>query len=281
VAGVQLTDTHCHLDSARFDPDREAVIARARDAGVRRILVPALDLESSQRILTLVEGARGLFAAVGIHPTSPGEVAASHIETLRTLVASGSVVAIGEIGLDYYWVHEPSLQSQQQAALRMQLDLAAACGLPVVLHMREKDDADHGACAEDMLRIVESWVRALRADGAAIADRPGVLHSFSGTLETAMAAIELGFYIGVTGPITFPTAAHRRAVISRLPIERLLIETDSPYLAPQAHRGRRNEPAFVAHIADRIAQIQARPQAQVAEVTSRNAARLFAWGEPD
>ena len=190
-------------------------------------------------------------------------------------------MAIGEIGLDYYWVTAADERRVQCAALQRQLELAQSAELPVVLHLREQDDADEGAAARDMLAILRDWTSALAAISSALQDRSGVLHSFAGSLGTATQAIEMGFYIGVTGPITYPHADRRRAVVQSLPLERLLIETDSPFLSPQPQRGKRNEPAYVLHIADRIAGIQSQPVTQVAQTTTSNAARLFAWGEPD
>jgi len=278
---VTLTDTHCHLDMERFDADRESVIERAGRAGIGRMLVPSLDLESARRILALIGRHPGLHAAVGFHPTEIQKMGASSLVELKRLASAGKAVAVGEIGLDYYWVAESLRRREQHAALLSQLELAEACELPVVLHMREQDDAEHGACADDMLTILGDWVRGLRSRGSPISDRPGVLHSFAGRLETAVRAIDLGFYIGVTGPITYPGTDRRREIVRQLPLERLLIETDSPFLTPQEHRGQRNEPAFVVHIADRIAQVQSRTPGEVADATSSNAARLFAWGEPD
>ena len=150
--------------------------------------------------------------------------------------------------------------------------------LPVVIHSREKDDAEQGACAEDLIQILEEWVSGLRSRNEALAQKPGVLHSFSGSLETAKHAVNLGFYIGVTGPITYKNAEQKRQVISNLPLERLLIETDAPYLTPEPHRGKRNEPAFVIHIADKIAEIKSRTPQEVAAATTENAARLSLLG---
>ena len=278
---VALTDTHCHLNMQRFDADRESVIQRASSAGVNHILVPALDLDSARRILDLTEQYPCLYAAAGFHPTEIRGLTVSSMADLRRLVAEGAVTAIGEIGLDYYWVSDKPGRLEQQIGLRSQLDLAAEYALPVVLHMREQADADRGACADDMLIILEDWIHQLRASDSPIASRPGVLHSFAGTSEAAGAVIALGFCIGVTGPITYPSAEKRREVVRQLPLERLLIESDSPFLAPQQQRGRRNEPAFVAYIADRIAQVQSLTPGEVAIATSRNAARLFAWEKPD
>ncbi len=268
-----LTDTHCHLDLDAFDLDRPAVIERALQVGVTRILVPGVTVESSRRALALAGEYPALFAAVGIHPTDLVSLDDRTLAVLRTLAENPKVAAIGEIGLDYYWVTDPEKQAQQREALRAQLTLAHDLHKPVVLHAREKDDAVQGPCAEDLISILEQWTQPSPA--------PGVLHSFSGSLETARRALELGFYIGVTGPVTYKNAAYRREVIAAIPLERLLIETDSPYLAPHPYRGKRNEPAYVTHIADKIAQIQSRTPQEVVAVTGTNAARLFSWGEAD
>lgn len=277
-----LTDTHCHLDLEQFDADRAEVIARAVSAGVTRILVPALDLASSRRVVQLASTQSMIFAGVGVHPTQAGDWDADSRAGLRELATignaqgeSGRVVAFGEIGLDYYWDSAP--HGTQQAVLREQLALAGDLSLPVVLHMREAKDQPSGPCAEGLLEILETWTGELRGAGSPLASRPGVLHSFSGDLPTARRAIELGFWIGVTGPVTFKNAEARRELVRALPLERLLIETDAPYLAPVPRRGSRNEPAFVAHIADKIAEIHNTTPERVAAVTSENAHRLFDW----
>jgi TatD DNase family protein len=290
---LQLTDTHCHLDLDRFESDREEVLHRAAQDGVSRILIPGLTVESSIAIVDLVRSHPMLYAAIGVHPTEALTWTADTKSELRDLVVhqshasadmrkqtgegTGKIVAIGEIGLDYYWESAP--HEQQQALLREQLDLAGELSLPVVIHLREKGDADHGPCNERLLDILEEWVRALVSTNAGLAERPGVLHSFSGNLETAERAIELGFFIGISGPVTFKNAQVKQEMVTSLPLERLLIETDAPYLAPHPHRGKRNEPAFVALIADKIAKLQSRTLEEVARVTTNNAARLFSWGE--
>ena len=163
--------------------------------------------------------------------------------------------------------------------LKEQLDLAAELSLPVILHMREAKDAPTGGCAEDLLKLLEEWGMKLKSKNNPLAERPGVLHSFSGTLETARVAMDLGFYIGVTGPVTFENARKRQEIIAALPLERLLIETDAPFLAPHPQRGKRNEPAYVRLIADKIALLHSSSAAEVAKATSENALQLFAWKE--
>ena len=271
-----LTDTHCHLDSETFNDDRSAVLARARAAGVRRILAPGIDLISSQNCVRLASENPEVYAAVGIHPTDEDLLQPNSLENLRALAQDPRVVAIGEIGLDYYWVLESWYRTRQQETLQAQLRLAGELGKPVVLHCREQGDTETGPCMDDLLDILGQWLQ----DGVQKRPNPGVLHSFSGDLASARRAIDLGFLIGVTGPVTYKNAASRRALIGALPLESLLIETDAPYLAPHPHRGKRNEPAYVAHIADKIAAIQSRTKEEVAAVTAENAARLFSWGEP-
>ena len=288
-----LTDTHCHLDFNKFDEDREAVLQRAVEAGVERILVPALDFESSQSAIILAQSHSHIYAAVGFHPTDLDKWNDESIENLRNLIFDSrsssysqeqtsavqkKIVAIGEIGLDYYWVKEPDKRTQQREVLKEQLKLAHEVHKPAVIHMREEDDAWFGQASIDLLEILTEWHNDLRLENHPLAEKPGVLHSFNGNLETAQKAIALNFYIGVTGPVTYKNAEMKRAIIKQLPLTKLLIETDAPFLTPVPHRGKRNEPAFVACIADKIAEIHMTTREQVAKVTTANAARLFGWG---
>ena len=212
-----------------------------------------------------------------VHPTETLDFSPETLDELRKLSSHPKVKAVGEIGLDYYWDSAP--HDVQKQALREQLDLATELELPVVIHLREKGDAAGGPCAEDAMSILEEWVAGLGAGKEALKKNPGVLHSFSGSLETAQQAIGLNFCIGITGPVTFKNAKQKQEMVAQLPLERLLIETDAPYLTPHPHRGKRNEPAFVYEIADKIAQLQSRSREEVASVTTSNAARLFSWGE--
>jgi TatD DNase family protein len=276
---MMLTDTHCHLDFNKFDEDRDAVIQRARDAGVTRILIPALDYESSMAGIKLAESHPNIFAAVGFHPTDLDKWDETSIENLRKSVKSvAKVLAIGEIGLDYYWVKETDKQAHQRDILKQQLQLAQEVNKPVIIHMREESDVWFGQASIDLLAILTEWHQELSAQNHPLKDKPGVLHSFNGNLETAQKALALNFYIGVTGPVTYKNAEEKRQIIRQLPVRRLLIETDSPFLTPVPYRGKRNEPAFVAHIADKIAEIHMTTREQIAEITSANANRLFGWG---
>ena len=289
-----LTDTHCHLDFNKFDKDRDAVIQRALDVGVERMMIPALDYESSLAGIKLAESHPNIYAAVGFHPTDLEKWDESSIKKLRTqILDSGSllpkqrerapalqnkILAIGEIGLDYYWVKEADQQAVQRDILKQQLKLAQDVNKPVIIHMREENDAWFGQASIDLLAILTEWHQELRAQDHPLKDKPGVLHSYNGNLETAQKAIALNFYLGVTGPVTYKNAEEKRNIIKQLPITQLLIETDAPFLTPVPHRGQRNEPAFVAHIADKIAEIHNTTREQIAEITSANANRLFGWG---
>ena len=297
-----LTDTHCHLDFNKFDEDRDAVIQRAIEIGVTRILIPGLDIESSLAAVRLAESHPNLFAAVGFHPTDVEKMESDSLERLRNLIylhpsliradriASGDeavadhqsegnkMVAIGEIGLDYYWVKEPEKRAFQHTALKQQLKLAEEVSKPVIIHMREENDVWFGQASVDLLQILAEWHQELVRQNHPLAEKPGVLHSYNGNLEMAQKAIDLNFYIGVTGPLTYKNADEKRNIIRQLPITKLLIETDAPFLTPVPHRGKRNEPAFVKAIADKIAEVHMTTLEQIAEITTKNANHLFGWG---
>jgi TatD DNase family protein len=258
LVDITLVDTHCHLDFERFDADRDEVVARALAAGVGRIIVPAIDPANCPAVLALAERYEPVYAAVGVHPTSSAGWQADWIDRLREFAAHPRVVAIGEIGLDYYWDKSPP--AVQRQAFSAQLALAAELGLPVIIHNREAGD--------DVARLLaESSLNGR--------DRPGVLHSFSAGWPVAETVLAMGFYLGFTGPVTFPKADELREVAGRTPPDRLLVETDAPFLAPQAHRGRRNEPAYVVETAARLAELHHLPPAEMARQTTANAVRLF------
>jgi TatD DNase family protein len=253
-----LVDTHCHLDFNTISTDVDAVIDRAKAAGVTRIIIPALDLDSVRAIMALVDQYEPLFAAVGVHPNSARDWQDAWIDDLREFTRMNKVVAIGEIGLDYYWNKTPS--EVQHHAFAKQLELAAQCELPVIVHNRE--------ASSDI-------VAALEASSLARSERPGVLHSFSADWSTARAVLDLGFYVGFTGPLTYRKADELREIASRAPLDRILVETDSPFQTPHPHRGSRNEPAYVRLVAEKLAEIRDLPYAEVARITTENAERLF------
>jgi TatD DNase family protein len=278
---MPLTDTHCHLDFNKFEEDRAAVFQRATDAGVTKILIPAIDLESCLSVIKLARSHPNLYAAIGFHPTEADKWNESSEDELRNLAqsADNKVVAIGEIGLDYYWVKETEKRARQREVLQQQLNFAGEVDKPVIIHLREENNMDAGEASKDVLEMLGTWHKALQSAGNPLAERPGVFHSFGGSFEVAQQVIAMHFYIGITGPVTFKNAPERHALVKQLPLERLLIETDAPFLAPHPHRGKRNEPAFVSEIADKIAQLHSRSQSEVATITSANATRLFDWGD--
>ena len=253
-----LIDTHCHLDFDRFDKDRDEVVQRAADAGVTQIVVPALDLDNCRTVLALTEKYEGVFAAVGIHPNSSADWQDSWVGALRDLAQHPKVVAIGEIGLDYYWDKSP--KAVQHRALGRQLELAAELDLPVIIHNRES--------SADVIQLLSESPLVGR-------ENPGVLHSFSGDWETAVSALDLGYYLGFTGPVTFKKADDLREIAQKVPDDRILVETDAPFLTPHPYRGKRNEPAYVAYVAEQLAKERGVETAVFAQQTTENARRLF------
>ncbi len=262
-----LIDTHCHLDFNSFDPDREAVLQRAWETGVTRILVPGIDLSSSRKALELAQEHPQLFAAVGVHPNDAQTWQETAAEELIELASHPKVIAIGEIGLDYYRDYSP--KDLQLQVFTSQLEVAKELKLPVVIHNR--------LASKDLLNALQEWKDDLIKSNSPLANRPGVLHSFSDNLDVAIMAIELGFYIGFTGPITYKSAEELRRVAAGVTLEKILIETDAPFLAPQPKRGMRNEPAFVYFVAEKLAEIHQRPVDEVAEQIKVNAETLLRW----
>ena len=273
-----LVDTHCHLDFESFAEDVEAVVARAAEAGVTRIIVPGLDLDNAPAVLALAERFPGVYAAVGVHPNSAAGWRDEWIDALRELAQHDKVVAIGEIGLDYYWDKTPP--PTQHQALTAQLELAVELGLPVIIHNRD--------ASEDVLRLLTAVAQGSRDEGAREERSSltpgtwnlepalrGVLHSFAADWATAEAALGLGFYLGFTGPLTYKKADELRAIAARVPLDRVLIETDAPFLAPHPFRGKRNEPAHVRLVAERLAEVRGVSLADVAAATTANAQALF------
>jgi TatD DNase family protein len=259
-----LIDSHAHIDLAAFDGDREQVLARARQKGVGVIINVGVDLASSRTSLKIAGDHPGVFTAVGFHPNDVGKMAEGDLGLLAELAKGDKVVAIGEIGLDFYRKWSP--HQRQLEVFGQQLDLARELGLPVVIHCREAH--------QEMLEVLVSWVksapRSLNSNGEI-----GVMHCFSGDMELARRYIELGFLISLAGPVTYHSAHDRVEVAGGVPLDKLLVETDSPFLAPQLHRGQRNEPAYVSLVVDRIAGVRGVAAEAVAQATARNAIRLF------
>lgn len=250
-----LIDTHAHIQLEQFDADRAETLARARQAGVVRQLEIGFDLPSSRAAVALAVQEPGVYAVVGIQPNHVAEAPADWLDQLSALASQPGVVAIGEIGLDYHWMKaEPRVQEN---FFRAQLDLARRLELPVVIHSRE--------AAADTVRILDAAARG----------QAGVMHSFSGDWAYAAACLEIGFLLSFSGPVTFNKSSDLHEVARRAPLEMILTETDSPYLSPHPLRGRRNEPANVRLIAEKIAALRSLPLEELAAAVWANACRLF------
>jgi TatD DNase family protein len=253
---VKLVDSHCHLDDEKFADDFDAVVERARAAGVERMMAIGTgdgppDLEVAVR---LADAHDCFYATVGVHPHDASKATAASFERLRELAAHPKVLAIGEIGLDYHYDFSP--RDVQQEVFRAQLRLAEAAGKPVVIHTRE--------AWEDTLRLIdERPPRAL------------IMHCFTGGETEARQCLERGFYLSFGGVLTFPKAENVREAARIVPDERLLVETDAPYLAPVPHRGKRNEPAFLVDTVRKLAEVRGAGEEQMAALTTQNFDRLF------
>lgn len=255
-----LFDTHCHLYDAAYDADRPAVLERARAAGIGRMLCPATDRQSSEACVELARHYDGIYAAVGIHPQEAGRVQPGDIEAIRRMAEQEpSVVAIGEVGLDYH-CDTPARDTQKEIFIEM-IGLARDLDLPIDIHDREA----HG----DTMEILRQYGKGLR----------GVFHCYSGSLEMTTELIRMGFYFGFTGTVVFPNSKRAKQVASRIPMERLLIETDSPYLTPPPYRGRRNEPAYVRYVAEEIARLRGLDVEYVTSQTTANGLQVFGIAE--
>jgi TatD DNase family protein len=252
-----LVDTHAHLDDKRLRADWGGVLERAARAGVVQVIAIGTTADTSARVVELAAANPGIFAAVGIHPNDAAEAGEHDWPIINDLVNHSGVVAIGETGLDRYWDRTPFVQ--QQAWFDRHLALAQQLGLPVVIHCRD--------CQADILEQLRGTNRAIR----------GVMHAFTGTWDEAQAFLELGLHLSFAGMVTFTNKAldALRDVAAKVPVDRLLIETDSPYLTPHPHRGQTNEPAHVALTAARVAEIRGLSYAELARITTANARKLF------
>lgn len=259
---MDLVDSHCHLDVAEFDADRDAVVGRAREAGVRRQVVPAIDAAGWPGLREACRSAPGLYPAYGLHPVFLAQHAPEHLDQLHAWVERERPVAIGECGLDFFL--EDLDRDAQAGYFDAQLRLARDAGLPVIVHAR---------------RAVDAVIAAIRRIGGAAAGRPsrlrGVVHSFSGSPEQARQLWDLGFLVGLGGPVTYERAQRLRRLAAEMPLEFLLLETDSPDQPDAGHRGQRNEPARLRVVLETIARLRDEDPAAIAAATTANAERLF------
>jgi TatD DNase family protein len=256
---VRLIDTHCHLNDAKAFPDVTATIGEARSAGVDRMIVVGIDTESSRQALEIAEAHEGVFAIVGWHPTSAALYTPNDLKEVEAMLSSPKAVAVGEIGLDFYW--DKSTPEQQYACLTDQLELAARVGKPVVFHCRDAND--------ELLGFLEGREKL-----------PYLFHCFSGDESHARRALKLGALLGVDGPITYPKNQAQRDLFASLPHDRVVIETDSPYMAPVPFRGKPNRPAWVVHVNTALAECWGVSAEECARITTENAERFFGLTSP-
>ena len=258
----ELVDSHCHLDFADFDGELEAIIARAAEAGVRRMVTICTKPVNAQKVRAIAEANAGVFFAMGLHPMSVADCPPLSLVDLVEFARHPKMVGIGETGLDYHYT--PDSAEAQQRSLRVHIEAAQETGLPLIIHARAAD--------EDMERIL--------AEGMAVQPYTCVMHCFSSGPRLAEAALEMGFYLSMSGIATFPKSSELREIFARAPLSRILVETDSPYLAPVPYRGRRNEPAYTAFTAKTGAQVFGVSEAEFAAATTANFDRLFQKAAP-
>ncbi len=256
---MMLIDTHAHLDDKRFNQDRDELIRGLPQRGISRVISPGIDIKSSQHCVDLSDEYEIVYAGVGIHPHEVKDVEDDYLDGLCAMAKSKKVVAIGEIGLDYYYDFSP--RETQKKRFVEQIELAAQLELPVIIHNRDSH--------EDMLNILKSNKNLIGG---------GVMHCYSGSWEMAKVLLDLGLYISLGGPVTFKNAKRPVEIAKNIPLDRLLIETDSPYLTPVPYRGKRNDPGYVGLVAEKIAEIRRIGVEEIGEITTANAMALFHKG---
>jgi len=251
-----IFDSHAHLDDARFDKERDSIIARAKENGIEYILNPGADLNTSIRAVNLAEKYSMIYAAVGVHPHDVKNMDEDTIKILKALSNKEKVVAIGEIGLDFYYDHSP--RDDQRKWFRRQIDLAKEVNLPIIIHDRDAH--------EETFKILKEYD---------VGSTGCVMHCYASSVEMAREYIKMGVYISIGGPVTFKNARKTYDVAKEIPLEWLLLETDSPYLTPEPYRGKRNESSYVKLVAEKIAEAKGISLEEVAYQTTLNAKKLF------
>ncbi|RRN68246.1 TatD family deoxyribonuclease [Peribacillus simplex] len=251
-----LFDTHVHVNAEQFNEDLDDVIERAKEAGVNNMVVVGFDQPTIIRAMELIETYDFMYAAIGWHPVDAIDMTEKDLQWIEELSNHPKVVAIGEMGLDYHWDKSP--KDVQMEVFRKQIRLAKKVGLPIIIHNRE--------ATADIVNILKE---------EAASEVGGIMHCFSGSAETALECINMNFYISLGGPVTFKNAKKPKEVAAAVPLDRLLIETDCPYLAPHPYRGKRNEPSYVKLVAEQIAEIKQLTIEEVSQATTENAKKLF------
>lgn len=254
----KIFETHAHYEDAKFDTDRETLIASLPEHDIEYVINVGSSLETTSKSIVLAEQYEFIYAAVGVHPSDVAELNDENVKELSAAADFKKTVAVGEIGLDYYWDKEPQVQENQRYWFRRQLALAKEKDLPVIIHSRD--------AAEDTMQILKE---------TPMRENPGVIHCYSYSVEMAREFIKMGYYIGVGGVLTFKNAKKLRAVVEEIPLERILLETDCPYMAPEPHRGERNSSLFIPHVVEKIAEIRNISTEEVLQTTNANARGLF------
>ena len=253
-----IFETHAHYDDRRFDDDREELLRKMEEAGIGKIINSGASVDSTKKTVELAEKYPNVYAAVGVHPTDAEELDETFLEWMKEKAAWEKTVAIGEIGLDYYWEKEPEVQANQRYWFKRQLELAKEVDLPVIVHSR-----DAAADTIQILKDVKEW------------NLKGVIHCYSYSKEMALEFIKMGYYIGVGGVITFKNAKKLVETVEVIPLERILLETDCPYMAPEPFRGKRNSSLYLPYVVQKIAEIKGISIEEVERVTEANARALF------
>lgn len=255
----KIFETHAHYEDAKFDADREALIASLPEHGIEYVINVGSSLETTEKSIALAEQYDFIYAAVGVHPSDVTELNEKNLKAIEQAAEHKKAVAVGEIGLDYYWDKEPQVQENQRYWFKRQLELAKEKDLPVIIHSRD--------AAEDTMQILKE---------TPMREMPGVIHCYSYSVEMAREFLKMGYDIGVGGVLTFKNAKKLRAVVEEIPLERILLETDCPYMAPEPHRGERNSSLFIPYVVEKIAEIKSISTEEVLQTTNANAKKLFA-----
>ncbi len=253
-----IFETHAHYDDEQFESGREALIASLPDCGIKRVVNVGASLASTQSSIELAKKYDFVYAAVGVHPSEIAELNEEQLQWLYSLTKLEKVVAVGEIGLDYYWDKEEEVQERQRYWFKRQMELAKEAKLPIIVHSRD--------AAADTLRVMKE---------AHAEELTGVIHCYSYSPEIAQEFVKMGYYIGVGGVVTFKNAKKLKETVEQIPLERILLETDCPYMAPEPYRGKRNDSRYIPYIVEKIAEIKQIPPEEVEKATWDNACQLF------
>lgn len=257
----KIFETHAHYEDVKFDSDREELLASLPKQNIEYVINVGSNLETTNKSIELAKQYDYIYAAIGVHPSDVEELDESSYDVLEKAAKFEKTVAIGEIGLDYYWDKEPAVQAKQREWFKRQMLLAKQHNLPVIIHSRD--------AAEDTMRVMKE----IKAE-----EIPGVIHCYSYSVEMAKEFIKMGYYIGIGGVVTFKNAKKLKEVAAEIPLERILLETDCPYMAPEPHRGERNSSLYLPYVVEKLAEIRNISKEEIISTTNQNARKLFLSG---